>query len=252
MARTGASSAPGTSPALARQGGPQRDAGRTTRRADRGPRTARPAPRSHSICNPTRPPVRRSPRNLASTRCASCASPARWTPEGARDWRLSARLGATVVQPCVATLAPVTTRIDTDVTRRYLADWQEPEGDEAEMPRGRHDRGAARPHRPVRRDGRGAGARPARLSACSDAEIGTAQFAAPGVAPMTDDDAKPLAGPGRLRDRMREDDESDNGAGADGRRAPGRSPAPSAREDAGKRTCMGTESEYVPGLARPW
>jgi uncharacterized metal-binding protein YceD (DUF177 family) len=55
-------------------------------------------------------------------------------PEGARDWRLEAELGATVVQPCVVTLAPVTTRIDTSVVRRYLADWQEPEAEEAEMP----------------------------------------------------------------------------------------------------------------------
>ena len=30
-------------------------------------------------------------------------------PEGARDWRLTAQLGATVTQPCVVTLAPVTT-----------------------------------------------------------------------------------------------------------------------------------------------
>ena len=46
----------------------------------------------------------------------------RLTPEGKRDWRLEADLGATVVQPCVVTLEPVTTRIDETVTRRYLAD----------------------------------------------------------------------------------------------------------------------------------
>jgi uncharacterized metal-binding protein YceD (DUF177 family) len=37
-----------------------------------------------------------------------------------RGWQLKARLGATVVQPCVVTLDPVTTRIDQDVARRYL------------------------------------------------------------------------------------------------------------------------------------
>jgi uncharacterized metal-binding protein YceD (DUF177 family) len=135
------------------------------------------------------------------------------TPEGKRDWRLSARLGATVVQPCVATLAPVTTRIDTDITRRYLADWQEPEGDEAEMPE--DDTTEALPDR-------------LDLSAvmfealalalpdyprADNADPGDRQFAAPGVAPMTDDDAKPLAGLAALRDRMRDDDEgSDNGS----------------------------------------
>ena len=40
--------------------------------------------------------------------------------EGAEDWRLDAMLGATVVQPCVVSLEPVTTRIDAPVTRRYL------------------------------------------------------------------------------------------------------------------------------------
>jgi uncharacterized metal-binding protein YceD (DUF177 family) len=35
-------------------------------------------------------------------------------------WLLEARLGATVVQPCVVTLAPVTTRVDTEVRRRFV------------------------------------------------------------------------------------------------------------------------------------
>lgn len=55
-------------------------------------------------------------------------------PDGRRDWMLEADLGATVVQDCIVTLAPVTTRIDEKVTRRYLAEMPEPGGDEAEMP----------------------------------------------------------------------------------------------------------------------
>jgi len=55
-------------------------------------------------------------------------------PVGKADWLLEATLGATVVQPCVATLAPVTTRIDRAVTRRYTPDPPMPEGPEAEMP----------------------------------------------------------------------------------------------------------------------
>lgn len=43
-------------------------------------------------------------------------------PEGRRDWMLEADLGATVVQPCVVSLAPVTTRIDQPVIRRFVAD----------------------------------------------------------------------------------------------------------------------------------
>jgi uncharacterized metal-binding protein YceD (DUF177 family) len=134
-------------------------------------------------------------------------------PEGAGDWRLSARLGATVVQPCVATLAPVTTRIDTDVTRLYLADWQEPEGEEAEMPE--DDTTEALPDRV---DLAAVMAEALALALpdyprASDAEIGTTQFAAPGVTPMTDEDAKPLAGLAALRDRMREDGEDGDGSG---------------------------------------
>lgn len=58
-------------------------------------------------------------------------------PLGKRGWRLEGRLGATVIQPCIATLAPVTTRIDTDVQRTFLPPdlLDEPEpGSEVEMP----------------------------------------------------------------------------------------------------------------------
>lgn len=39
-------------------------------------------------------------------------------PDGA--WRLEANLGATVIQTCVVTLGPVTTRIDTEVRRLFV------------------------------------------------------------------------------------------------------------------------------------
>ena len=55
-------------------------------------------------------------------------------PIGRSDWMLEGALGATVVQDCAITLAPVTTRIDEAVTRRYVAQMPEPTGIEAEMP----------------------------------------------------------------------------------------------------------------------
>ena len=55
-------------------------------------------------------------------------------PLGQHDWALRARLGATVVQPCVITLEPVSTRIDEDIARRYVADLPEIEAGEVEMP----------------------------------------------------------------------------------------------------------------------
>ncbi|GGH56306.1 DUF177 domain-containing protein [Frigidibacter albus] len=54
-------------------------------------------------------------------------------PKGRHDWELTARLGASVVQACIVTLAPVQTRIDEDVKRRYLADMPQIEADEVEM-----------------------------------------------------------------------------------------------------------------------
>lgn len=56
------------------------------------------------------------------------------SPVGRRDWRLQAALGATVVQDCVVTLAPVTTRIDEEVSRSYMADLPDPGPGEVEMP----------------------------------------------------------------------------------------------------------------------
>lgn len=58
----------------------------------------------------------------------------RLLPAGRRDWRLEAHLGATVVQPCVVTLAPVTTRIEEEVARRYVVDLPDPAPGEVEMP----------------------------------------------------------------------------------------------------------------------
>lgn len=54
-------------------------------------------------------------------------------PVAARDWQLRADLGATVVQPCVVTLDPVTTRIDQRVDITYVAGFDEPTAAESEM-----------------------------------------------------------------------------------------------------------------------
>lgn len=56
------------------------------------------------------------------------------TPEGAGDLRLEAQLGATLTQACRLSLAPVVTRIDEPVLRRYLQDVTLPDAGEVEMP----------------------------------------------------------------------------------------------------------------------
>ncbi|HBS50734.1 MAG TPA: hypothetical protein DEA05_11935 [Rhodobacteraceae bacterium] len=125
--------------------------------------------------------------------------------QGRRDWRLTGELGATVVQPCVVTLEPVTTRVDSPVVRQYLAEMPEPDATEVEMPEddtieplGSHiDPGAvmvealtlALPLYP-RADG---------------ADLGEAVFTEPGKRPLTDEDARPFAGLKDLRDRLKKD-----------------------------------------------
>lgn len=122
------------------------------------------------------------------------------TPQGRRDWLMEARLTARVAQPCVVTLAPVVTEIAEDVRRRYVADLPEPEGEEIEMPEDDSvealpsviDAGAvmiealslALPLYP-------------RAAA---AELGAAEFAPPGAAPLTDKARRPFSG---LADLMR-------------------------------------------------
>jgi len=126
----------------------------------------------------------------------------RLVAEGARDWRLEATLGATVVQPCVVTAEPVTTRIDEPVLRRYLAEMPEPEEDEIEMP----EDDTAEPL-PVTLDLFGVMAEALALALplyprAPGAALEDATFAAPGVTPLTDEDAKPLAGLAALRDKL--------------------------------------------------
>lgn len=121
---------------------------------------------------------------------------------GKEDWQLTGQLGATVIQPCVVTLAPVTTRIDMPVQRKFIANWHDPDEPEAEMPEDDEaepldiwiDPGAvmrealalALPDYP-RADG---------------AELGTGQFTEPGKQAMTDEDVKPFAGLAALKEKL--------------------------------------------------
>ncbi|MDO6755458.1 DUF177 domain-containing protein [Phaeobacter inhibens] len=122
---------------------------------------------------------------------------------GKRDWELVGDLGATVVQPCVVTLDPVTTRIDQQVRRSFIAGMVHPDSEEeVEMPEddtseplGSHISpqevmvealALALPQYP-RKDG---------------VSLGESVHAEPGVAPMRDEDTKPFAGLAALRDQL--------------------------------------------------
>ncbi|MEL7345020.1 MAG: YceD family protein, partial [Pseudomonadota bacterium] len=107
---------------------------------------------------------------------------------------------------CVATLAPVTTRVEDSVTRSYLADFDEPEGGgDVEMPEDETVEGL-----PVDLDLGAVMAESLALAIpayprAQGANPVAAQISEPGIAPLTDDDVKPFAGLAGLRDQLTED-----------------------------------------------
>lgn len=123
--------------------------------------------------------------------------------EGTSDWDLTAKLGATVVQACVATLDPVVTRVDEVVERKYRAGFEEPEGGiEVEMPE--DDSTEALPNHvdlgAVMSEAL-ALALPLYPRAEGVEEV-SEQFSAPGVAPLSDEAMKPFAGLAELKSKL--------------------------------------------------
>jgi uncharacterized metal-binding protein YceD (DUF177 family) len=131
-------------------------------------------------------------------------------PTGAKGWSLTANLGATVVQPCVVTLDPVTTRIDEKIERIYLPaeflEIEEEAGAETEMPEDTSTEIL----------GHTISAYDAMIESlvlalplyprAADAELGEAVFAEDGVAPLKDEDTKPFAGLAGLREQLEKKD----------------------------------------------
>lgn len=123
-------------------------------------------------------------------------------PVGRHDYELEARLTATVEQPCGITLAPVITKIDEAIRRRYIADMPMPEGVEIEMPE--DDTEEPLP------DVIDVGAVAVEALALAlplyprapGAELKDAVFSAPGVAPLRDEDLRPFAGLAGLSARL--------------------------------------------------
>ncbi|SMX45236.1 YceD family protein [Maliponia aquimaris] len=133
-------------------------------------------------------------------------------PRGKAGWRLEARLGATAVQACIVTLEPVTTRIDTEVVREFVPsdrmeppepgseiempenDTVDPMGDEVDLAEVMAEALALELPAYPRKDG---------------AELGSAQFAEDGTAPITDEEVKPFAGLAALKQKMQDGGEDD-------------------------------------------
>ncbi len=130
-------------------------------------------------------------------------------PLGKSDWQLKGALGATVVQPCVVTLEPVVTRIDTDVVRTFLRDYEENRDPEAEIEIPEDDT-----TEPL-----GVWIDPAAvmLEALTlalpeyprkaDATVEPVRVTEPGKAAMTDEEARPFAGLAALKAQLGEDED---------------------------------------------
>lgn len=134
-------------------------------------------------------------------------------PRGRNDWDLRAQLVAKVEQPCIVTLAPVITEIRDEVRRSYLADMPAPEGDEVEMP----EDDTQEPLPEV--IDAGAVAIEALALALPEwprapgAALGEAVFAAPGVAPLRDEDLRPFAGLAGLAEKLAKPGDEPDGKG---------------------------------------
>ena len=123
-------------------------------------------------------------------------------PQGRHDFELEARLLAGVEQPCAITLAPVRSRIDEPVLRRFLGDFAYPDGEEVEMP----EDDTAEPLPEVIDVGAVAAealalALPPFVRA-PGVELGEAVYAAPGVSPLRDEDLRPFAGLAALKSKL--------------------------------------------------
>ncbi len=124
-------------------------------------------------------------------------------PLGPEDWELVGRLGATVVQPCVVTLAPVTTRIDEDLRREYRRDLPRFEaGSEVEMPADDSVEDLGDSIDPGRVMVEALALALPLFPRAPGAALERSRFGEPGKPPLDDDEAKPFAGLKSLRDRL--------------------------------------------------
>lgn len=122
--------------------------------------------------------------------------------QGKSDWVLTAKLGATVVQKCVVTLNPVKTRIDLPIRRLFLANIDQPIGEEVEMPEDDSQDPLGEFIDPYAVMIESLSLSLPDYPRADESELATAQFTEPGKVAMTDEDLKPFAGLAELRDQL--------------------------------------------------
>lgn len=123
--------------------------------------------------------------------------------KGRHDWQLSAMLGATIVQDCVVTTDPVTTRIDEKVQRFFVSDLAEPDDPEREMEEDERVEPLGVTIHPYEIMLEALALLIPAYPRKAGAELGEAVYSQPGVEPMRDEDAKPFAGLAALKNQLK-------------------------------------------------
>lgn len=124
---------------------------------------------------------------------------------GKRDWTLKGQIGFTVVQPCVVTLEPVTTRVDTSVERLFLANYEEPDASEVEMDEDDTTEALGEVIDVAAIMAESVALHLPQYPRKEGAALGQHLHAEPGTAPMRDEETRPFAG---LADLFKPKDES--------------------------------------------
>ena len=126
--------------------------------------------------------------------------------EGKQDWRLDAMLGATVVQSCVVTLDPVTTRLDTPVKRQFIHDMPDRiTEDDVEMPEDDTLEPLGDVIDPTAVMTEALALALPDYPRSNDAQLGQTEFMPPDAEPIGDEDTKPFAALAALKDKFDKD-----------------------------------------------
>lgn len=131
---------------------------------------------------------------------------------GKSDWELGATLGVTVIQPCVVSLAPVTTRLDAPVQRRFLASLELPDAeddsDEIEMPEDENAEALGKYIDVEQVMVESVALNLPLYPRTEDAKLEETVFTEPGKQAMKDEDTRPFAGLAGLRNKLAEEDKN--------------------------------------------
>lgn len=121
---------------------------------------------------------------------------------GKRDWKVTGQLGATVVQPCVVSLVPVTSRVEANVDLLLKHDYEEPNEEEFEITDEENTEALGEEINVAEAMQEALALALPLYPRAEDANLENSAYTEPGKKAMTDEDARPFAGLAGLRDKL--------------------------------------------------